>query len=58
MSGVSKTKKSTREDELLLQFSNNVTARNSATFYGNAAIVAALPICEYGSLIFERCEFN
>jgi len=44
MSGVSKTKKLTREDELLQQFSNNVTARNSATFYGNAAIVALLPI--------------
>ncbi|XP_018497080.1 translocon-associated protein subunit gamma isoform X2 [Galendromus occidentalis] len=44
MSGVSKAKKLTREDELLQQFSNNVTARNSATFYGNAAIVAILPI--------------
>lgn len=39
-----KSKKLTREDELLQQFSNNVTTKNSALFYGNAAIVSALPI--------------
>ncbi|XP_022658651.1 translocon-associated protein subunit gamma-like [Varroa jacobsoni] len=39
-----KSKKLTREDELLQQFSNNVTSKNSALFYGNAIIVSALPI--------------
>lgn len=33
-----------KEEELLLQFSKNVTTKNSALFYGNAAIVSALPI--------------
>lgn len=41
-----KSKKLTREDELLQQFSNNVTSKNSALFYGNAIIVSALPICK------------
>jgi len=43
-SSAAKAKKLTREDELLPQFSNNVTTKNSALFYGNAAIVSALPV--------------
>jgi len=37
-------KKISKEEELLLQFSKNVSKKNSALFYGNAAIVSALPI--------------
>ncbi|PIK55883.1 putative translocon-associated protein subunit gamma [Apostichopus japonicus] len=38
-------KKFTREEELLLQdFSRNISTKSSALFYGNALIVAALPI--------------
>lgn len=37
-------KKLTKEEELLLQdFSRNVSTKSSALFYGNAAIVAAVP---------------
>jgi hypothetical protein len=36
----------TREEEMLIQdYSRNVSIKSSALFYGNAAIVAAVPIC-------------
>jgi translocon-associated protein subunit gamma len=39
------SKKLTKQEELLLQdFSRNVTTKSSALFYGNAFIVAAIPI--------------
>ncbi|ESN93757.1 hypothetical protein HELRODRAFT_157814 [Helobdella robusta] len=41
----SKTKKLTKQEELLLQdFSRNVSTKSSALFYGNAFIVSAIPI--------------
>ena len=37
-----------KEEEILLQdFSRNVSTKSSALFYGNAAIVSAIPICEF-----------
>ena len=37
----------TNEEELLLQdFSGTLSAKATSLFYGNALIVAALPICE------------
>jgi len=44
MAPQSEKKKISKEDELLAQFSKNVSTKNSALFYGNAAIVSALPI--------------
>ena len=36
-----------KEEEILLQdFSRNVSTKSSALFYGNAAIVSAIPICK------------
>lgn len=38
-----------KEEELLLQdFSRNVSTKSNALFYGNAFIVSAIPICEFG----------
>merc|ERR1712168_968337 len=43
--GASKSKKYTKEEELLLQdFSRHVSKKSNALFYGNALIVSALPI--------------
>ena len=33
------------EEQLLNNYSRNVSTKSSALFYGNAAIVAAIPIC-------------
>ncbi len=41
-----RSKDLTKEEELLLKdASRNVSTKSSALFYGNAAIVAAIPIC-------------
>jgi hypothetical protein len=38
----------TKEEEQLIQgYSRNVSTKSSALFYGNAAIVSAVPICNY-----------
>jgi translocon-associated protein subunit gamma len=38
----------TKDEEILLQdFSRNVSTKSSALFYGNAAIVSAIPICKH-----------
>lgn len=43
-----KSQQLTKEEELLLQdYSRNVSTKSSALFYGNAAIVAAVPICKF-----------
>jgi len=40
--------KMTKEEErLLLESSRHVTKTTSALFYGNAFIIAALPLCKY-----------
>jgi hypothetical protein len=46
-SSSAKTQNLTKEEELLLKdYSRNVSTKSSALFYGNAAIVAAIPICK------------
>lgn len=41
-------KEFTKDEDLLLKnYSRNVSTKSSALFYGNAAIVAAIPICKY-----------
>jgi translocon-associated protein subunit gamma len=47
MSAQKKKTQFSREEEILLQdFSRNVSTKSSALFYGNAAIVSAVPVCE------------
>jgi hypothetical protein len=49
-----RSKDLTKEEELLLKdASRNVSTKSSALFYGNAAIVAAIPICK-SHLLFLR----
>merc|ERR1712018_352397 len=44
----SKSKKFSKEDEMLLQdFSRGVSAKSSALFYGNALIVSSIPVWLY-----------
>ena len=44
---MSKSKKLTKEEELLLQdFGRNVSTKSSVLFYCNAFIVSAVPLCE------------
>jgi len=35
------------EEQLLSDFSRNVSTKSSALFYGSAFMVSALPICKY-----------
>jgi hypothetical protein len=35
------------EEQLLSDFSRNVSTKSSALFYGSAFMVSALPICEF-----------
>lgn len=58
-----RSKDLTKEEELLLKdASRNVSTKSSALFYGNAVIVAAIPICKtnnfYCLLLFEACFLN
>jgi len=40
--------KLTQEEELLLQdFSRSVSKKSQVLFYGNALVVAVLPLCKY-----------
>jgi hypothetical protein len=56
-SKAAKSAQLTREEELLLQTNlPNVSTKSSALFYGNAAIVAAIPICNYS--IFIQFHFK
>lgn len=44
---MSKNKKLTKEEELLLQdFGRNVSTKSSVLFYCNAFVVSAVPLCE------------
>jgi hypothetical protein len=48
-----------REEEILLQdFSRNVSTKSSALFYGNAAIVAAVPVCKSLNFHKEHCNLD
>ena len=45
---MSKNKKLTKEEELLLQdFGRNVSTKSSLLFYCNAFFVSAVPLCKY-----------
>lgn len=49
-----KPKTLSKEEEVLLQdYSRDLSTKSSALFYGNAAIVAAVPICNSQKLIFQ-----
>ncbi len=43
---IAKSSQLSKEEELLLkESSRNVSTKSSAMFYGNAAIISAIPIC-------------
>lgn len=45
---MAKGKSLTKEEELLLQdFSRDVSKKSSLLFYGNALLVAVLPLCKF-----------
>ena len=44
-----------KEEELLLKdYSRNVSTKSSALFYGNALIIAAIPICKNTFQLVEK----
>ena len=49
--------KLTQEEEILLQdFSRTVSKKSQALFYGNALMVAVLPLCKYNLCLFDKAS--
>ena len=55
---MSKTKKLTKEEELLLQdFGRNVSTKSSVLFYCNALIVSAVPLCKWDLRVEQQSNW-